>query len=104
VTLPRNSHTYFVDLELLQNAHAKKLIRKAISSYQGLKNEERERYLNERMSVRKCDGSAFIELKGQKEVFAKRDLTEWETLGHYGGTQYTEDTYTTNVNCFSVVS
>ncbi|USE34837.1 hypothetical protein [Endozoicomonas sp. SCSIO W0465] len=49
--------------------------------------------LQERMSVQKHDGSIFSELKGQEEVVARRDISQWELLGHYAGKQYHDNTY-----------
>ncbi|MDP0563477.1 MAG: hypothetical protein QS721_14595 [Candidatus Endonucleobacter sp. (ex Gigantidas childressi)] len=110
----KKPHTYFAELELSKNDPETKLIRKAISSYKGLADKEREEYLNERMSVRKHDGSTFIELKDQKEVFAVRGLARLEILGHYAGKQYTEASYNnpensmmatrTNIDSYSVTT
>ena len=89
----KNNCTYFSQAGIPKNERIRKGINEAISFYKSLNNEEREHYLNERMSVQKHDGSIFSELKDQDEVIANRDLVQWEILGHYAGKHYTEASY-----------
>ena len=89
----KNNRTHFAQIAIPKNEGIRRGINEAISLYKSLSNEDRERYLNERMSVQKHDGSIFSELKDQDEVIANRDLAQWEILGHYAGKHYTEASY-----------
>ncbi|USE34806.1 SET domain-containing protein-lysine N-methyltransferase [Endozoicomonas sp. SCSIO W0465] len=85
--------TFFSQIDIPNDRSIRKSIHESIAKYQALDNEQREQYLQERMFVQKHDGSIFSELKGQEEVVASRDISQWELLGHYAGKQYHDNTY-----------
>ena len=87
------NRTYFTQAGVPKDEGIRRGINEAISFYKSLNNDDREHYLNERMSVQKHDGSIFSELKNQDEVIATRDLAQWEILGHYAGKHFTEVSY-----------
>ncbi len=68
-------------------------INEAIEHYKGLDNDQREHYLDERMCSKVHNGSIVPQLKGQKEVVARRPIKQWELLGHYAGIHYSEQSY-----------
>ncbi|USE35562.1 hypothetical protein [Endozoicomonas sp. SCSIO W0465] len=85
--------TFFSQIDIPNDRSIRKSINESIAKYQALDGEQREQYLKERMSAQKHDGSIFSELKGQEEVIARRDISQWELLGHYAGKQYHNNTY-----------
>ncbi|USE34827.1 SET domain-containing protein-lysine N-methyltransferase [Endozoicomonas sp. SCSIO W0465] len=90
----RQRHTtFFSQIDIPNDRSIRKNINESIAKYQALDDEQRAQYLQERMSVQKHDGSIFSELKGQEEVVARRDISQWELLGHYAGKQYHDNTY-----------
>ena len=75
------------------NKKSKKNLKKQIKSYiQSMADDEREAWLNTRMTARKSDGAIFPALKGQSEVIAGCDLKAFELLGHYAGEIHNGDT------------
>ena len=94
----KNSRTYFAQIGIPKDEEIRRGINQAISFYKSLNNEDREHYLNERMSVQMHDGSVFSELKDQYEVIANRDLAQWEILGHYAGKHHTDNSYNEGAN------
>ncbi|USE33821.1 SET domain-containing protein [Endozoicomonas sp. SCSIO W0465] len=85
--------TFFSQIGIPNDRAIRKSINESIAKYQSLDDEQKEQYLNERMSVQKHEGSFFSELKDHKEVVASRDILQWELLGHYAGKQYHDNTY-----------
>ncbi|WP_419832277.1 hypothetical protein [Endozoicomonas atrinae] len=99
----KKTRTYFSQIGIPKNDGVRSRINQAISYYKCLNHEDRERYLNERLSVQKHDGSIFSELKDQDEVIANRDLAQWEILGHYAGKHYTDDSYSNGANSMGTI-
>ncbi|MCK5892904.1 MAG: hypothetical protein KAG53_00550 [Endozoicomonadaceae bacterium] len=96
--IKKKAHTYFFRIKIKKTENDKARIRKAMSFYKQLDDEDREIYLNERMLPQKHDGSIVSALKNQNEIVAARGLTKFEIIGHYAGQIYTEDTYTNDIS------
>ena len=68
-------------------------LKRKIAEYKVLDDDNRERYLNDRMRPTICDASLGSALEGQRGVVAARSLKCWELLGHFAGRVMTDEEY-----------